>query len=80
MERPEAECLKNRARRPSSLPSHSPSHSVSDREGEGCGLGLAIVREIALAHDASVDVGEGRAGRGARFTVRFSAASRLAAV
>jgi len=58
----------------------SPSHSVSDREGEGCGLGLAIVREIALAHDASVDVGEGRAGCGARFTVRFSAASKLAAV
>lgn len=38
--------------------------------GEGCGLGLSIVREIALAHDASVLLEE-RQGGGARFLVRF---------
>lgn len=35
--------------------------------GEGCGLGLAIVREIAMAHGASVELESGREGRGARF-------------
>lgn len=39
--------------------------------GEGCGLGLAIVREIAMAHGASVELESGREGRGARFFVLF---------
>ena len=39
--------------------------------GEGCGLGLAIVREIAMAHGASVELEAGREGRGARFFVLF---------
>jgi two-component system sensor histidine kinase TctE len=39
----------------------------------GCGLGLAIVREIAASHGASVDVGAGGDGRGARFTISFPA-------
>jgi two-component system, OmpR family, sensor histidine kinase TctE len=39
--------------------------------GEGCGLGLAIVREIAMAHGASVELESGREGRGARFYVSF---------
>lgn len=40
---------------------------------EGCGLGLAIVAEIAQAHQAVVEVGAGHEGRGSRFTVRFPA-------
>lgn len=40
--------------------------------GEGCGLGLAIVREIAMAHGASVELEAGRDNRGARFCVRFA--------
>jgi two-component system, OmpR family, sensor histidine kinase TctE len=43
--------------------------------GDGCGLGLSIVHEIALLHDAQVEVSSGDAGRGARFSVRFSAAA-----
>jgi two-component system sensor histidine kinase TctE len=39
--------------------------------GEGCGLGLAIVREIAMAHGASVELEAGREGLGARFFVIF---------
>jgi two-component system OmpR family sensor kinase len=37
----------------------------------GSGLGLAIVRTIAEAHGASVELGEGPAGRGLAVTVRF---------
>jgi two-component system sensor histidine kinase TctE len=40
---------------------------------EGCGLGLAIVREIAALHGATVHAESGRDGRGARFVVRFPA-------
>ncbi|MFN2327519.1 MAG: sensor histidine kinase, partial [Chromatocurvus sp.] len=39
--------------------------------GDGCGLGLAIVREIALAHGAAVAIESRDAGPGARFVVRF---------
>lgn len=44
-------------------PPHSP--------GEGCGLGLPIVREIALAHGAEVAL-EDRPGGGARFVITFA--------
>lgn len=44
-----------------------PMHS----SGEGCGLGLSIVREIALAHDASVELEERPEGSGTRFVIRF---------
>jgi two-component system sensor histidine kinase TctE len=37
----------------------------------GCGLGLAIVREIAASHGAAIAIGDGAAGRGVRFTVTF---------
>jgi two-component system sensor histidine kinase TctE len=37
----------------------------------GCGLGLAIVREIATSHGAAIAIGDGAAGRGVRFTVTF---------
>lgn len=39
--------------------------------GQGCGLGLAIVREIASLHNATVTIGEGAAGRGTRVSVAF---------
>ena len=38
---------------------------------EGCGLGLAIVREIAQGHQATVAIQAGADGRGARMTVTF---------
>ena len=41
--------------------------------GEGCGLGLAIVREIANLHGATIAIGEGAQGRGARVSVVFPA-------
>ena len=41
--------------------------------GEGCGLGLAIVREIATAHGAVAQVSSGHEGQGVCFEVRFPA-------
>jgi len=41
--------------------------------GIGCGLGLAIVDEIARVHGASFSIGHGALGRGARMHVRFEA-------
>lgn len=40
--------------------------------GSGCGLGLAIVREIALAHGATVQLEQREEGSGIRFVVQFS--------
>ena len=48
-------------------------HRAEGSPGEGCGLGLAIVREIASVHGAVVTVGEGEDGRGARISVIFAA-------
>jgi two-component system sensor histidine kinase TctE len=42
--------------------------------GIGCGLGLAIVDEIARVHGAAFSIGSGADGRGARMRVRFGAA------
>jgi len=39
--------------------------------GSGCGLGLAIVDEIARAHDASFTIGVPAAGSGTRMRIRF---------
>jgi two-component system sensor histidine kinase TctE len=39
---------------------------------EGCGLGLAIVREIAQAHAAEVRLDDGAGGKGTRVSVRFA--------
>jgi two-component system, OmpR family, sensor kinase len=44
----------------------------------GSGLGLAIVKAIATAHGASVELGEGEAGRGLAVTVSFPAATGAA--
>lgn len=39
--------------------------------GEGSGLGLAVVKEVAERHAATVDLSTGPTGRGTRFRVRF---------
>ena len=39
--------------------------------GEGCGLGLAIVQEIARLHHSTVEIASGLDDRGSRFTVSF---------
>jgi two-component system sensor histidine kinase TctE len=38
---------------------------------EGCGLGLAIVREIAQGHGAQVSAHAGISGHGTRMAVSF---------
>ena len=43
--------------------------------GEGCGLGLAIVREIAELHGAGIRVESGANGKGARFRLDFPPAA-----
>ncbi len=40
---------------------------------DGCGLGLAIVREIAQRHHASISLSSGTEGRGTRMTLVFPA-------
>jgi two-component system, OmpR family, sensor histidine kinase TctE len=44
-------------------------------DGDGCGLGLAIVEEIARLHSSTVEVSPGNDGRGSRFTVTFGGAT-----
>ena len=66
-----------------SIADHGPGISEQDRprvferfwrgraaQGAGAGLGLAIVAQVATAHDGSVDVGE-TPGGGATFTLRL---------
>ena len=50
-------------------------YRLASAGGDGCGLGLSIVHEIAALHGAQVEVGSGDGGRGARFSVSFSTAS-----
>ena len=50
-------------------------HRLDDSVGDGCGLGLAIVREIVLAHRASIHLDSGRNGVGTRFSIVFASAS-----
>ncbi len=49
-------------------------YRVAGSGAEGCGLGLAIVREIATLHRAVARVYAGSSGRGARFIVQFPSA------
>lgn len=46
-------------------------HRVLGSGTEGCGLGLAIVHEIAQSHNAEIRLGPGAGGRGTRVTVAF---------
>lgn len=46
-------------------------YRMQSSEGHGCGLGLAIVQQIARAHDASVAVESGTNERGCKFVVAF---------
>jgi two-component system sensor histidine kinase TctE len=49
-------------------------YRVPGSAGDGCGLGLAIVEEIARLHSSTVEVSCGSDGRGSRFAVVFGAA------
>jgi two-component system sensor histidine kinase TctE len=46
-------------------------YQVSGRGGNGCGLGLAIVRQIAQVHGASVYLGRGSGEQGTLVRVAF---------
>jgi len=51
-------------------------HRLRDNEGDGCGLGLAIVREIVLAHNAEIKITDGLPrnkdkGFGTKVTITF---------
>jgi two-component system sensor histidine kinase TctE len=46
-------------------------YRVSGSQADGCGLGLAIVRQIVERHGATIAIDAGTDGIGARFTVRF---------
>ena len=46
-------------------------HRVLGSGAEGCGLGLAIVREIAQSHNAETRLGPGAGGKGTLVTVEF---------
>ena len=48
-------------------------YRVEGTAGEGCGLGLAIVQEIAHLHGGSVTAGVPAGGRGTLMTVRLPA-------
>jgi two-component system sensor histidine kinase TctE len=47
-------------------------YRIQGSNGEGCGLGLAIVEEIARLHGSTVEVSSGEEERGSRFTVVFT--------
>jgi two-component system sensor histidine kinase TctE len=46
-------------------------YRLPNSPGHGSGLGLAIVDEIAHLYGATVAIGTGAGGRGARIEVRF---------
>ena len=46
-------------------------YRIRGTPGDGAGLGLAIVREIAGAHRGTVELDEGAGGKGLRVVVRF---------
>ena len=50
-------------------------YRMEGASGDGCGLGLAIVEEIARLHHSSVEIATGADGHGSRFTVVFPLAA-----
>ena len=50
-------------------------HRVEGSPGDGCGLGLAIVQEIARVHDATLEILAPPAGRGTLVRVSFPQSS-----
>jgi two-component system sensor histidine kinase TctE len=50
-------------------------YRILDNGNNGCGIGLAIVQEIAKSHGAEVVVNEGPSGSGAQFCVTIQAAT-----
>jgi len=46
-------------------------YRVAGTPGTGSGLGLSIVREIAAAHRAEIEIGAGEGGRGCRVGLTF---------
>jgi len=53
-------------------------YRIRGTRGDGAGLGLAIVHEIASGHGGIVDLTDGPGGKGLRVEVRFPAASSQA--
>jgi len=51
----------------------TPFHRLASPQSEGCGLGLAIVREIARLHKADVHFSQGVEGHGLRVSIKFPA-------
>jgi two-component system sensor histidine kinase TctE len=49
-------------------------YRMEGADGDGCGLGLAIVDEVARLHSSTVEVTAGSDGHGSRFTVVFTRA------
>ena len=47
-------------------------YRVPGTAGTGSGLGLSIVREIATAHDATMEISEGAGARGCRVEIKFA--------
>jgi two-component system sensor histidine kinase TctE len=46
-------------------------YRVPGTAGTGSGLGLSIVREIAAAHGATLEIGDGAGGKGCRVEIKF---------
>jgi two-component system sensor histidine kinase TctE len=46
-------------------------YRVPGTEGSGCGLGLAIVQQIARLHSATLEIAAGAGDRGTRVRVQF---------